>query len=131
MKKLTVLVVVILIAGLLTGCWLFSDEPELISITVDPEDMELAGPIGTNLLSTTEHIISVTANYDDWTTKDIAPIDCGYLSSDPDIAIVDIVGDKVWIRAIGTGETYILVSYTEGKFPFKTTQEDIVGVTVN
>ena len=131
MKKLIMLVAVILIAGLLTGCWLFSDEPNFISITVDPEDMELAGPTGTNLLSTREPIISVTANYDDWTTKNIAPTDCGYLSNDPDIAIVDIVGNEVLIRSVGTGETYILISYTEGKFPFKTTQEDIVGVTVN
>ena len=131
MKKLTVLVAVILIAGLLAGCWVFSDEPELISITVDPERMDLVGDPTAASSHNTEPIISITANYDDWTTKDIALTDCEYLSSDPDIAIVEIAGDEVQVRAVGTGETYILVSYTEGKFPFKTTQEDIVGVFVN
>jgi len=130
MKKLIVLVAVILIAGLLTGCWLFSDEPEFISITVLPESMDLKSPAAA-ITEYTEPIVSVTANYDNWTTKEIAPIDCEYSSNDPDIAVVDIVGDKVWVRAIGTGKTYILVSYTEGKFPFKTTQEDIVGVLVS
>jgi len=131
MKKLAVLVVVILIAGLLTGCWLFSGEPEFISINVKPEVMYL-GELGTSSLNykNQDAIESVTACYDDWTTKEIELTDCEYLSSDPDIAVVDIVGDEVWIRAIGTGEAYILVSYTEGKFPFKVTQEDIVGVFV-
>ena len=131
MKKLTVLVAVILIAGLLAGCWLFSDEPKLISITVVPESMELVTLNNTFVGYLTGPIESITANYDNWTSEPIALTDCEYSSNDPEIAIVDIVEDEVLVRAIGTGETYILVSYTEGKFPFEITEKDIVGVLVN
>jgi len=131
MKKLAVLVVIILVAGLLAGCWLFP-EPKLISIVVEPEAMYLDEP-GTSSLNckNQDAIKSVTACYDDWTTKEIEPADCEYLSSDPDIVVVDIVGNEVWVRAVGTGEAYILVSYTERNFPIKVTQEDIVGVFVS
>ena len=130
MKKLTVLMAVILIVGLLAGCWLFP-ESKLISIVVEPERMFLTDP-GTafDVLSTTSAIESITACYDDWTTKEIAPVDCEYLSSNPEVAVVDIVGNEVFVRAVKAGEAIILVSYTEGKFPFKITETDIVGVFV-
>ncbi|GAJ10546.1 unnamed protein product, partial [marine sediment metagenome] len=80
----------------------------------------------------TEAIESVTACYDDWNTKDIALTDCEYSSSDPEVAIVNIVGNEVWVRAVGTGDAYILVSYTEGDlWTGKMTETDIVGVFVN
>lgn len=120
MKKLTVLVVVILIAGLLAGCWLFSDEPELISIVVEPEGIYLADP-GTayDLLSTTGTIESVTACYDDWTTKEIVLTDCEYISLNTDVATVF----EGLITAVDSGETIIIVGYE--------TETDIVGVFVN
>lgn len=132
MKKLTILMAVILVAGLLAGCWIFP-ESKLISIVVDPEGMDLIEPIPVVLIpENADAIVSVTANYNDGTSEDIKLTDCEYLSNDPEVAIVDIVGDEVWIRAVGTGDTTILVTYTQHNFwTGRVTETDIVGVFVN
>jgi len=120
MKKLTVLVAVMLIAGLLAGCWVLP-ESKLISIVVDPEGMFLEP-------EETEPIMSVTANYNDGTSEDIELTDCEYLSSDPDIATVNIEG---LVIAKSVGETEILVTYTQHNFwTGQVTETDIVGVFV-
>jgi len=123
MKKLTILVVIMLVAGLLAGCWVFP-ESKLISICVNPEGMFLEP-------EETEPIISVTANYNDGTSEDIKLTDCEYLSGDPDIAIVEIVEDEVLIKAVETGDTTILVTYTQHNFwTGRVIETDIVGVFV-
>ena len=120
MKKLAVLVAVILIAGLLTGCWLFP-EAKLIAIVVEPGGIYLEP-------GDTEPIESITACYDDWSDKEIDFIDCGYLSSDPEVATVDSEG---LITAEEEGEAIILVTYTEGNFwTGKITETDVVCVQV-
>ncbi|MBA7498275.1 hypothetical protein ES704_01010 [subsurface metagenome] len=130
MKKLTILMVVILVAGLLAGCWLFP-ESKLISIVVEPEGVYLDEP-ATAITGHTEAIESVTANYSDETSEDIKLTDCEYLSNDPEVAIVEIVEDEVWIRAVGTGDTTILVTYTQHNFwTGRVIETDIVGVFVN
>ena len=128
MKKLTVLVVIMLIAGLLAGCWVLP-ESKLISICVDPEEMFLADP-GTafDVLSTTGAIVSVTANYEDGTSEDIKLTDCEYSSNDPDIATVNSEG---LVIAKSIGDTTILVTYTQHNFwTGRITEIDIVGVFV-
>lgn len=131
MKKLTVLVVVMLIAGLLAGCWVLP-ESKLISICVEPEGMDLVEPGAASLTSKNAGAIeSVTANYSDGTSEYIELTDCEYLSNDPEVAVVDIVGEEVWIRAVGTGDTTILVTYTQHNFwTGRVTETDIVGVFV-
>ena len=129
MKKLAVLVAVILIAGLLAGCWVLP-ESKLISIVVEPEGMDLTYP-ATALSEHTKAIESVTANYEDGTSEYIELTDCEYSSNDPEVAIVNIVGDKVWIKAVKSGETTILVTYTQHNFwTGRVTETDIVGVFV-
>jgi len=131
MKKLAVLVAIMLIAGLLAGCWVLP-ESRLISIVVEPEGMYLADPGASfDLLSTTEAIESVTANYNDGTSEDIELTDCEYSSNDPEVAVVNIVEDEVWIRAVGAGEAVILVTYTQHNFwTGRVIETDIVGVFV-
>jgi len=131
MKKLAVLMAIILVTGLLAGCWLMP-ESRLISIVVEPESMDLVLPKPTDLIPENAGIIeSVTANYNDGTSEDIKLTDCEYSSNDPDVAVVDIVGDEVWIRAIGVGEAVILVSYTQhNAWTGRRTEVDIIGVFV-
>jgi len=119
MKKLIILFMIVLVMGLLAGCWI-SSEPKLISITVDPEDMSLC-------IEESKSIISVTANYEDGTSKPVEITDCN-LSSE-NIKIAD-AGSKGLVTAVGVGATYIIVKYTEHRFPIKITQEDIVQVGV-
>lgn len=120
MKKLAVLVAVMLIAGLLAGCWLFP-ETKLISIVVEPGEMWLEP-------GDTEYIESITACYDDWSTKVLDCIDCEYLSSDPEVATID---NECLITAKKEGEAYILISYIEGDFwTGKITETDVVIIQV-
>ena len=130
MKKLTMLVVIMLVAGLLAGCWVLP-ESKLISICVEPEGIFLEGDPTAAASHNTEPIESVTANYSDGTSEDIALADCEYSSNDPEVAIVDIVGDEVLIRSVGFGEATILVTYTQHNFwTGRRTETDIVGVSV-
>jgi len=123
-KKLTVLMVAILVMVLLAGCWLYP-EPKLISICVEPEGMFLEP-------GETEPIISVTANYTLAPSEDIELTDCEYSSNDSEVAIVDIVGNEVFVRAGKAGETIILVTYTQHNFwTGRVIETDIVGVFVN
>ena len=123
MKKLTVLVVAILVMVLLAGCWLYP-EPKLISICVDPEGMFLEP-------EETKPIISVTANYVLAPSEDIELTNCKYSPNDPEVAIVEIVGEEVFIRAVKVGEAIILVSYTQHNFwTGRVIETDIVGVFV-
>ena len=127
MKKLFVLATVILIAGLLTGCWLLP-ESKLISITVDPEWMELNKPGPADPGDTKEAIKSVTANYEDDTSEDVKLTDCEYCTYDCQVAKVNAEG---LVTAVGEGKTAILVSYTEGNsWTGRITETDIVIVTV-
>jgi len=123
MKKLIVFMVVILIMVLLAGCWL-QPKPKIISICVDPEGMFLE-------LGEIKPIISVIANYNDRTSEDIKLTDCKYSSNDPEVAIVDIVGDEVFVKAVNVGDTIILITYTQHNFwTGRLTETDIVGVFV-
>jgi hypothetical protein len=129
MKKLTVLVVIMLIAVLLAGCWVLP-ESKLISIVVEPEGMDLKAP-ATAITEHTKPIVSVTANYNDGTSEDIKLTDCEYSSNDPEVAIVNIIEDEVWIKAIGVGEAVILVTYTQHNFwTGRVIETDIVGIFV-
>jgi len=119
MKKLIMLLVIILIMVLLSGCWLYP-KPRLISICVDPEGMFLEP-------GETEPIISVTANYEDGTSDKVDILDCNLNSENIKIATVN---SKGLVTAVGSGATYIIVKYTERRFPIKITQEDIVQVRV-
>lgn len=67
MKKLFVLVIAILAAGLLVGCWVLP-EIELVSIVVEPSEIYL----GPGKIGTTD---SVTACYKDWATEEITLTD--------------------------------------------------------
>lgn len=127
MKKLFVLATVILIVGLLAGCWLLP-ESKLISITVDPESMDLGDPIIGTILNTQEAIESVTANYEDETSGDVKLTDCEYCTYDCQVAKVNAEG---LVTAVDKGKTAILVSYTEGNlWTGRITETDIVIVTV-
>lgn len=120
MKKLIMLMVIILFMVLLAGCWLYP-EPKIISICVEPEGMFLEP-------EETEPIISVTANYGLAPSEDIELTDCEYLSGDPDIATVGIGG---LVTAVDSGETTILVTYTQHNFwTGRVIETDIVGVFV-
>ena len=131
MKKLTVLVVAILVMVLLAGCWLYP-EPKIISIVVEPEGMFLVEPEPVGFIPENAGIIeSVTANYALAPSEDIKLTDCEYSSGDPDVAVVDIVGEEVWISAVGAGEAVILVTYTQHNFwTGRVIETDIIGVFV-
>ncbi|GAI63593.1 unnamed protein product, partial [marine sediment metagenome] len=78
MKKLTVLVAVILIAGLLSGCWLFP-ESKLNYIEADPKEVTLY--FSPTKLSSTENKttqqLEVTAYYIDGDIADVT-LECDY-----------------------------------------------------
>ena len=120
MKKLIMLVVIILVMGLLAGCWLYT-EPKIISICVNPEGMFLDP-------GETEPIISVTANYNDGNSDDIKLTDCEYCTYDCLVATVNVEG---LVTAENIGETEILVTYTQHNFwTGRVIETDIIGVFV-
>ena len=104
MKKLTVLVAIILIAGLLTGCWVLP-ESKLDYIEAIPNEVNLNTEI-------TQKQLEVTAYYDDETSADVTS-NCDYSSSDTEVVTVN---DEGLIVAVGSGEANILVSYTQHNF---------------
>jgi len=123
MKKLNVLILAILVMVLLTGCWLYP-EPKIISICVEPEGMFLEP-------EEIEPIISVTANYSLAPSKDIELTDCEYSSNAPEVAVVEIIGEEVFVRAVKAGDTIILVTYTQHNFwTGRVIETDIIGVFV-
>ncbi len=110
MKKLTVLVVVILIAGLLAGCWLFP-ESKLDYIEAETDEVTLHTRLRTRQLE-------ITAYYTDGTSADVT-IDCDYLSSDIKVVTVNDEGLITAVKYEGvvtpglTREATILISYTQ------------------
>jgi len=104
MKKLTVLVAVILIAGLLAGCWVLP-ESKLDKIEADPDEVILS----TNLLT---QQLEVTAYYTDGTSADVTS-NCDYISSDTGVVTVS---DEGLITAKKMGDSIILVSHTQHNF---------------
>ena len=85
MKKLTVLVAVILIAGLLAGCWVLP-ESKLDYIEAVPDKVDLLSP-----RSSTQQQLTITAFYEDGVNADVT-IDCDYLSSDTKVVTVNDEG---------------------------------------
>ena len=110
MKKLTVLMAIILIAGLLSGCWLFP-ESKLDYIKADPDDVTLNI---TSALVVTQQL-DVTAYYIDGDKADVT-LECDYAPLTVSDTEVVTVNDEGLITAKSKGNTIILVSYTEGNF---------------
>jgi len=114
MKKLTVLVAVILITGLLAGCWVLP-ESKLDRIVADPDKVDLAQY---PRLLPNQQQLTITAFYDDGASADVT-IDCDYLSSDIEIATVNDEGLIMYVAPevynadpTATRNANILVTYT-------------------
>ncbi|MBA7529476.1 hypothetical protein ES705_21674 [subsurface metagenome] len=108
MKKLTVLVAVILIAGLLAGCGVTS-ESRLWKIEVEPIEVNI-GYTGDS------EQLKVTAYYDDGTSADVTS-ECDYITSAEAYSeVVVSVSAEGLVTGIQTGWTTILVSYTQRNF---------------
>lgn len=125
MKKLTILVAVILIAGLLSGCWLFP-ESKLDYIEANPDKVTL------NIVSLTgiTQQLEVTAYYTDENKADIT-LECDYTTLTVSNTEVVTVNDEGLITAKSKGNTIVLISYTEGNFwTGRITRTDEVDVTV-
>jgi len=104
MKKLTMLVVILLVAGLLAGCWVLP-ESKLDYIEAIPNEVNLDAEI-------TQKQLEVTAYYEDGTSADVTS-NCDYSSSDIEVVTVN---DEGLIVAVGNGEAITLVSYTQHNF---------------
>ena len=124
MKKLTVLVAVILIAGLLAGCWVLP-ESKLDKIVADPDEVTL---YLTQAAGNTQQL-EVTAYYEDKTCADVTP-SCDYNSSLSNTAGL-AVSDEGLITAKNEGEATILVTYTQhNAWTGRIIRTDEVDVTV-
>ena len=119
MKKLTVLVAVILIAGLLVGCWV-TPESKLDYIEADPNEVTLTTDSFTGITEQLE----VTAFYDDKTSADVT-LNCDYNSSLSNTTGLEIVtvSDEGLITAVIVDnpialqlKATILVTYTQNNF---------------
>jgi len=115
MKKLIVVVAIILIAGLLAGCWVLP-ESKLDYIEADPDEVTL------NIKSLTgiTQQLEITAYYADGTNADVASI-CRYNSSDIEVVTVNDEGLVVGVKPEGLtlanfGEAIILATYTQHNF---------------
>ncbi len=115
MKKLTVLMAIILIAGLLSGCWLFPGS-KLDYIEADPDKVTLYfGPQLNNTEIKTTEQLEVTAYYTDENKADVT-LECDYAPLTVSNTEVVTVNDEGLITAKSKGNTIVLVSYTEGSF---------------
>jgi len=114
MKKLTVLMAIILIAGLLSGCWLFPGS-KLDYIEADPDKVTLnfGTPLGATQKLTQQ--LTVTAFYEDLTEADVT-LECDYAPLTVSNTEVVTVNDEGLITAKSKGNAIVLVSYTEGNF---------------
>ncbi|GAI06752.1 unnamed protein product, partial [marine sediment metagenome] len=110
MKRLIVIVAVILIAGLLSGCWLFP-ESKLDYIEADPDDVTLNI---TSALVVTQQL-EVTAYYTDGTSADVT-LECDYAPLTVSNTEVVTVSDEGLITAKSEGKAKVLVSYTQNNF---------------
>lgn len=119
-KFLILLIVLIEILSLLSGCGGYpSPSPPisltyLIGIVVQPNTMDLE-------VGESQYIVSVTAYYPDSSTADVLLSYCTYYSYNPSCASVNSIG---LVTGISAGTTTILVTYTEG-----TIRTDTVEVT--
>ena len=113
MKKLTVLMAIILIAGLLSGCWLFP-ESKLDYIKAKPDKVTLTMLTMDSLIGITQQL-EVTAFYEDLTEADVT-LECDYAPLTVSNTEVVTVNDEGLITAKSKGNTIVLVSYTEGSF---------------
>ncbi|MBA7545617.1 hypothetical protein ES705_37986 [subsurface metagenome] len=105
MKKLTVLVAVILIAGLLSGCWLFPEQSLLDYIVADPGEITLK-------VGETQQL-TITAWYEDGTSANVTS-DCDYFSTIPGVATVDSEGSVTAVEVPWfEGDTWIKVTYCQ------------------
>lgn len=102
MKKLTILMAVILIVTLLTGCWLFP-ESKLDSIEIDTDEITLT--VGET------YQLKITAFYEDETSADVTS-NCDYLSSVSDTEVLT-VNDEGLITGVKIGGAIITVIYTQ------------------
>ena len=117
MKKLTILVVIMLVAGLLAGCWLFPGS-KLDKIEVEPVEVTL------NIKSLTgiTQQLEVIAYYDDKTSADVTP-GCDYnssLSNTTGLEIVTVSDEGLIVAikpkpegALDEEEATILITYTQ------------------
>jgi hypothetical protein len=101
MKKLTMLVVILLVAGLLAGCWVLP-ESKLDYIEAIPNEVNLDAEI-------TQKQLEVTAYYEDGTSADVTS-NCDYDSSDTKVVTVNSEGLVV---AVSNGIATILVKHTQ------------------
>jgi len=122
MKKLTVLVVIMLVAGLLAGCGIIPEWSVLQSIVIEPDGITF---------TTREPVsIEVTACYKDGDTA-IVTLECDYKLTNEGVVTLDITKDEVIIAPVGIGETEVEVSYTERNFWTGTrTVEDVICIQV-
>ena len=113
MKKLTVLVVIMLVAGLLAGCWV-TPTSKLENIEVYPEEVTLT--INTTALTgkLTEQL-KVTAFYEDGTFADVT-LNCKYSSDSPEVITVNAEGLVGIVKVGEIEEATILVTYTQHNF---------------
>ena len=106
---------VILIAGLLSGCWLFP-ESKLDYIEANPEEVTLYfGPTLSDTKNKTTQQLEVTAYYTDETKADVT-LECDYTTLTVSNTEVVTVNDEGLITAKSKGNTIVLVSYTEGNY---------------
>ncbi len=109
MKKLTVLVVIMLVAGLIAGCGIIP-ESKLWKIEVEPIEVLLP-------YSGDSKQLKVTAYYDDGTSADVT-LECDYTASKPEqfAQVVAIVSAEGLVTGIQAGWATILISYTQRNF---------------
>ena len=127
MKKLTVLVVIMLVAGLFAGCWVLP-ESKLDYIEADPKEVTL----NTKSLTGITEQLEITAYYSDETDANVTS-NCEYLSSNTEIVTVDdeglIVAVKVDNPIALKREATILITYTQHNFwtgrVIRTTEIDV------
>ena len=112
MKKLTMIMAIILIAGLLSGCWVFPGS-KLDYIEADPEEVTLYFGIVSDSTKNDTEQLKVTAYYEDETKADVTP-ECDYAPLTVSNTEVVTVDDEGLITAKSKGNTIVLVSYTEG-----------------
>lgn len=117
MKKLTLLIAVILIAGLLAGCGILPEKSQLDYIKADPIEVTLN--LGTTLGATQKltQRLEVTAHYEDLTYADVTS-NCKYSSSNTEVTVNDegLIEAVTFISFPSEGEATILVTYTQHNF---------------
>ena len=129
MKKLTVLVVIMLVAGLLAGCWVLP-ESKLDYIEAEPAKVTLYLGLTSDSTKNNTQQLEVTAFYTDGNKADVTA-ECDYATLTTSIAEVVTVNNEGLITAKSRGNAIVSVSYTQHNFwTGKRTRTDEVDVTV-